>query len=100
MTNLVFKNYDRGYVRAYFKHEKTLYCVQPGNHYLPELVVCSQDGEPSHIIENSINYTFKNMAPDGDSWTWGEILAYFQCRDITSNGELIRKMNELFEVTE
>jgi len=100
MKNLVFNSYNNGFVRAYFKHEKILYCVQPGHHYLPELVVCSRDGEPSHLIEDSINYTFTNMPPDGDSWTWVDILAYFQSTDITSNGELIRRMNELFEVVE
>lgn len=98
MKNLVFRNYDNGFVRAYFKHERILYCVQPGNHYLPEFVVCSHDGEPSHLLEDGINYTFTNMPPDGDSWTWVDILAYFQSTDITSNGQLIRRMNELFEV--
>jgi hypothetical protein len=100
MKNLVFKSYNNGFVRAYFKNEKTLYCIQPGHHYLPELLVCSRDGEPSHPNEDRINYTFTNMPPDGDSWTWVDILAYFQSTDITSNGKLIRRMNELFKVTE
>lgn len=100
MKDLAFMSYDNGFIRAYFRHEKMLYCIQPGHHYLPEFFVCSHDGEPSHVVVDSTNYTFTNMPPDGDSWRWVDILAYFQCREITSNGQLIRRMNELFEVME
>lgn len=98
MKDLVFQSYDNGFVRAYFKHDKTLYCVQPGHDYLPELMVCSKDGEPSHQVENAVSYTLTNMPPDGDDWNWCEVIANFGC--IESNGQLIRRFNDLFEVQE
>ncbi len=109
MINLQFKSYDKGFVRAYFKHEKILYCIQPGFHYLPELLICSRDGEPSHPVQNPIeytndgvisNYSLTNMPPDGDTWTWNDILAYFNSTNITSNGQLMKRINDLFEVNE
>lgn len=100
MINLKFKSYDNGFVRAYFKHEKTLYCVQPGLYYLPELLICSRDGEPSHPVEDCAQYSFTNLPPDGDTWSWVEILRFFQCKKITSNGQLMKRMNDLFEVNE
>jgi len=65
---------------------------------LPELLVCSRDGEPSHPVEDGINYILTNMPPDGDTWGWMEVLAFFKSADITSNGQLMRRMNDLFEV--
>lgn len=100
MINLKFKSYDSGFVRCYFTHEKTLYCVQAGYNYLPELLICSRDGEPSHPIEDCSQFTFTNLPPDGDSWSWAEIIAFFKCKEITSNGQLIKRMNDLFEVDE
>ncbi|WP_133138093.1 hypothetical protein [Legionella rowbothamii] len=100
MNYLTFKNYDRDFVRAYFEHKSTLYCVQPGFHYLPELLVCSHEGEPSHQVTDAVNYSFTNMPPDGDSWDWSDVCAFFQCKEITSNGQLISRMNDLFEVRE
>jgi uncharacterized OB-fold protein len=109
MINLKFKRYDSGFVRCYFTHNTTLYCVQAGYNYLPELLICSRDGEPSHPVENPIEYTddgvishysLTNMPPDGDTWSWNDILAYFNSTEITSNGQLIKRMNDLFEVNE
>lgn len=54
MNYLMFRNYDRSFVRAYFEHESNLYCVQPGFRYLPELLVCSQDGEPFHLVTDAV----------------------------------------------
>lgn len=98
MKQLKFKSYDSGFVRAYFKHDKTLYCVQPGMFLLPELLVCSRDGEPSHPVEDGINYTLTNMPPDGDDWNWCEVIAFYN--DVESNGQLMRRMNDMFEMTE
>lgn len=100
MINLKFKSYDSCFVRCYFKHSKTLYCVQAGHLYLPELLVCSRDGEPSHPVEDTTQYSFTNLPPDGDTWSWDEIIAFFKCKEITSNGQLIKRMNDLFELKE
>lgn len=100
MINLKFKHYDSGFVRCYFKHSTTLYCVQAGYNYLPELLVCSRDGEPSHPVEDTAQYSFSNLPPDGNTWSWDEIIAFFKCKEITSNGQLIKRMNDLFEMSE
>jgi len=96
MKELKFKEYDRGNVRAYFTHDKQLFCIQPN--YTVELLVCSRDGEPSHQVENCVGYSFVNMPPDGDSWSWIEILQYFSRYE--SGGDLMRRMNELFDLAE
>jgi len=94
MKEFKFKRYDSGFVRAYFTSDKKLYCIQPN--YTIELLVCSSDGEPSHPVDASVNDTFINMPPDGDTWSWIELLEYFsQCE---SGGDYIRRMNKLFEV--
>lgn len=100
MITLKFKSYDSGFVRAYFKHGKILYCIQAGHNYLPELLICSRDCEPSHPVEDCEQFSFTNLPPDGDTWSWDDILAYFNSTDITSNGQLIQRMNTLFEVNE
>ncbi len=94
MIELKFKRYDRGFVRAYFTHGKQLYCIQPN--WTVELLICSRDGEPSHEAENHMEFKFTNMPPDGDDWNWIEILRYFS--NCESGGDLMRRMNELFEV--
>ena len=98
MKALKFKKYDSGLVRTYFNHGKILYCIHLGDHYLPELMLCTDEGEPLSAIDDCINYKFINMPPDGDTWSWIDILAYFQCQDIASNDHLIYVMNKLFEV--
>lgn len=100
MKQLKFKNYNNGFVRAYFKHDKTLYCVQAGYNYLPEFLICSRDGEPSHPVEDTHKYRFTNLPPDGDTWSWAEIVAFFTCKAITNNGQLTKRMNDLFQVNE
>lgn len=100
MLKLKYKSYDRGNVRCYFTNSKMVYCVQPGHNYLPELIVCTQDGEPIHQMEDGIKYTLINMPADGDDWRWCEVLDYFTRVVITSNNQLIRRFNQLFEVQE
>ena len=100
MITLKFKSYDSGFVRCYFKSSKGLYCVQAGYNYLPELLVCSRDGEPSHPVEDCAQFSFTNLPPDGDTWSWAEIIAFFKCKEITNNNQLFKRMSALFEVNE
>lgn len=100
MKRLKFREWDSGYIRAYFTHDRKLYCIQPGHSLLPELLVCSRDGEPSHAVKDLFSHEFCNMPPDGDTWSWGEILDFFERAEIRGNGDLMRRMSQLFEVTE
>jgi len=94
MIDLKFKEYDRGNVRAYFKHGRELYCLQPN--YTIELLVCSRDGEPSHQVDDGINYMFTGF--DGARWSMIDMLEYFS--DCQGGGDLMRRMNELFDDVE
>lgn len=99
MKELKFRNYDSGFVRCYFKHSTKLYCIQAGYNYLPELLVCTRDGEPSRLVEDCNQFEFTNLPPDGDTWSWDEIISFFKCKEIATNGQLIKCMHDFFEVT-
>lgn len=90
---LKYKGYDRGNVRAYFKGDKGLYCVQLSYNDEPKLFFCSRDGEPSHPAigwESALLTGF-----DGADWTMFDLMDYFD--PLHGNLTPVQKMNLLFE---
>lgn len=90
---LKFTDYDRGNVRAYFKHGRDIYCFQPC--YGLQFLHCSRDGEPSHQVcplkFDDLSFTgFKGK----EVWKWNNIHEYF--RVSLSDGDISRKMNSLW----
>jgi hypothetical protein len=90
MTDLKFKEYDRGNVRAYFKRDRKLYCIQPNQTI--ELLICSRNGEPSHPVDNPDQFIFFGF--DGARWTWNDLLTCFS--DCLYSNMTIRRMNTVF----
>lgn len=94
MRKFKFKSYDRGNVRCYFKQDKTLYCIQPDYRNLPELLICSRDGEPSHPVYNTSECEFTSMPYDGNTWQWDDIFKFIESQPEIS---IFTRFNELFQ---
>ncbi len=90
MKTLKFKNYNNGFVQAYFTHDKILYCIQP--HLGIELLFCSRDGEPSHPVKDPNDYNFTGL--DNKTWSWTEILEQFS--NCKSGRDFCCRMTEFF----
>lgn len=91
--NFKFKNYDHDNARAYFKHDGLIYCVMPGV-FGVVLYTCSKDGEPSCPLSNRDEHYLEGF--DSARWLWEDLRIYFE--GLTRCGDIMRRMNELFNV--